>query len=429
MKLGPRIQSVIDILEQIEDTPAPADAVMGNYFHQRRYIGSSDRGFIAEMVYDILRILETLIYRTEKSGLRVSPRTLALTACHHLLNINATTLENVFTGDKYAPNRIDSLERKAFGILEANPTLPDDAPDFVRYNHQEWFTPLLQNRFKEHYPEELEALNHAAPVDLRANTLKISRNQLQKRLADEGIFTQPTPFSQHGLRLERRLPVFATECFKEGLFEVQDEGSQLIAQVVGARPGEIVIDFCAGAGGKTLALAASMRNKGRIHAWDISEKRISELRKRAKRAGMDNAAVHILSSENDTFIKRYKGKADRVLLDVPCSGSGTWRRNPDLKWRYDEKDLEELRVKQRSILQSASRLVKPSGTLIYATCSVFAEENSLQIEQFLTENKHFAVNPIGSVLPFLDDECKYMELTAKQHNTDGFFAALLQRTE
>jgi 16S rRNA (cytosine967-C5)-methyltransferase len=271
-----------------------------------------------------------------------------------------------------------------------------------------------------------------APTDLRVNTLKTHREKLLGQLQAEGFDCSPTPLSPIGIRLAKRGPIFTSRFFKEGCFEVQDEGSQAVALLVDAKPSHRIIDFCAGAGGKTLALAATMENKGRILAWDTSEKRLGQINQRLKRAGVHNVQVHVLESEHDAFIKRHKATADRVLVDAPCSGSGTWRRNPDLKWRFTKKDLEEVCIVQQNILQSAARLVKVGGRLIYATCSIFKDENERQVEKFLTHNNNFMVvcaqkiwNKDSSVE--CDDGASYFCVTPHEDGVDGFFAAVLER--
>lgn len=310
-------------------------------------------------------------------------------------------------------------------------------PDHIRLNYPEWLDPLLRQSFGKNFEKEIQALNEQASTDLRVNTLKTNREALHKALYKEDFDTEPTKLSPIGLRLKRRAPIFTSSLFKAGHFEVQDEGSQLVALLTDAKPGMKVIDFCAGAGGKTLAIAAQMKNKGRILAWDTSEKRLAQMSQRIKRAGVDNVQTHVITSESDAFIKRHKGSADRVLVDAPCSGSGTWRRNPDLKWRFSAQDLQEVLQVQQQILQSAARLVKPGGRLIYATCSVLQEENENQILQFLKTGNNFAVvcvkkiwdkNVAGSETD--ENSGTYLRVTPYQNGVDGFFAAVLEhRTE
>jgi 16S rRNA (cytosine967-C5)-methyltransferase len=234
-----------------------------------------------------------------------------------------------------------------------------------------------------------------------------------------------------GVRLHQRFAAFNTQAFKDGWFEMQDEGSQIAALLVEAKPGEKVIDFCAGAGGKTLAIAATMQNKGRILAWDSSAARLKQMQKRLARAGVSNVVTHVLTDESDPFIKRHKDSADWVVVDAPCSGSGTWRRNPDLKWRFTPEDLQEVKALQASILASAARLVRPGGRLVYITCSVFADENLQQVKQFIETHARFKVAPVGKIWNTLAKESEggipHLRLSPHEDGTDGFFAVVLTR--
>jgi 16S rRNA (cytosine967-C5)-methyltransferase len=275
----------------------------------------------------------------------------------------------------------------------------------------------------------MEALNAQAPIDLRANTLKcLDAADLILALDVDGYHGVRTPISPLGVRLKKRLPAFNTQAFKDGKFEMQDEGSQLVSLLVEAKPGQKVIDFCAGAGGKTLAIAATMKNKGRILAWDISENRLSQMGKRLARAGVSTVQTHVLRDEADPFLKRHLKTADWVVVDAPCSGSGTWRRNPDLKWRFTLEDLQEIKQVQARILKSAARLVAPGGRLVYITCSLFPDENFWQVKQFLGGNPTFAVeapNELWNKHTTLRDGITALALSPHQDGTDGFFAAIL----
>ncbi|MBM3618610.1 MAG: RsmB/NOP family class I SAM-dependent RNA methyltransferase, partial [Alphaproteobacteria bacterium] len=281
---------------------------------------------------------------------------------------------------------------------------------------------------------EIDALGTEASLDMRVNTLKTTREALIKSLKEEGFDPSPTPYSPWGVRLAKRGAIFNTKAFREGWFEVQDEGSQLIAFACNAKAGEKVIDFCAGAGGKTLALSAMMQNKGRVLAWDTSATRLEQIVKRIRRAGADNIQRHAIESESDAFIKRHKGSADVVLIDAPCSGSGTWRRNPDLKWRFAQQDLDEVTAIQTRVLASAARLVKPGGRLVYATCSLFNEENKKQVEQFLSRNPDFRVATPAEIwnneYGFNGLEAQdTLQLSPLRSNTDGFYAAVLVKNK
>lgn len=327
-------------------------------------------------------------------------------------------------GDKYSPPPLTAEEKKFCLTLEGKTIEHRDMPMHVRLNYPQWMDAPLKESLGEHVEEELRGLNEQAAMDLRVNTLKTTREELQEKLKAEGFDVAPTPVSPVGLRLAKRAPIFTSQYFKAGHFEVQDEASQLVSLLVGAEAGMKVIDFCAGAGGKTLAMAATMKNKGRILAWDNSEKRLKQLSPRLKRAGADNVQTHAIENESDQFIKRHKASADRVLVDAPCSGSGTWRRNPDLKWRFTQKDLDEVRALQQAILESAARLVKPGGRLVYATCSLLQAENEDQIQRFLEKNNEFVVVSIEKIW---DKTELVFKTTPYRNGMDGFFATLLER--
>jgi 16S rRNA (cytosine967-C5)-methyltransferase len=293
-------------------------------------------------------------------------------------------------------------------------------------------TGRLEEAFGEALPEAMQALSQEAPVDLRVNTLKCPGvAELIHALDKEGYTASPTPHSPVGVRLHQRFAAFNTQAFKDGWFEMQDEGSQIAALLVEAKPGEKVIDFCAGAGGKTLAIAATMQNKGRILAWDSSAARLKQMQKRLARAGVSNVVTHVLADESDPFIKRHKDSADWVVVDAPCSGSGTWRRNPDLKWRFTPEDLQEVKALQASILASAARLVRPGGRLVYITCSVFPDENLQQVKQFIETHARFKVAPVGKIWNTLAKESEggipHLRLSPHEDGTDGFFAVVLTR--
>ena len=270
---------------------------------------------------------------------------------------------------------------------------------------------------------------------MRVNTLKDKRADIQKELTKAGLKTVATPYSPWGLRLADKSQLGKLDAFTRGAIEVQDEGSQLLALLVDAKRGEMVVDFCAGAGGKTLALGATMRSTGRLYAFDTSGHRLDALKPRLARSGLSNVHPVAIAHERDDRIKRLAGKIDRVLVDSPCSGLGTLRRNPDLKWRQNPKAIEELVAKQTAILQSAARLLKPGGRLVYATCSILREENEAIAEAFSLANKEFNVLETGPLLTHLGVEhaaklCSgpYLRLWPYLHQTDGFFAAVWQKS-
>jgi 16S rRNA (cytosine967-C5)-methyltransferase len=438
MTPGARIQAAIELLDQIltawqSEKRIPADKMLEGYFKGHRYIGSKDRGAIAELVYWTLRHKANIEWWLDhiefpyKTG-----RSLVFTAVMLRGECDNRTLSSITQDSRFSPTKLSQTEQVLAEKLNGRSITHPKMPQHSKLNYPEWMTPLLEQSFGDEMEEALEALSEQAPTDLRANTLKASRDELVAALKKEGFDVEPTPSSPVGVRLRKRAPVFTSECFKKGWFEVQDEGSQMVALLTDAEPGHKVIDFCAGAGGKTLAIAAQMQNKGRILAWDTSEKRLSQITQRLRRSGAGNVQTHVLSSESDAFVKRHKYSADRVLVDAPCSGTGTWRRNPDLKWRFTRQDLDEVLAVQERILESACRLVKPGGRLIYATCSILKSENDEQVAKLLTKKNDFRVVCAQKVwsktsLDSDNDPVSYLSLTPHQDGVDGFFAAVLER--
>ncbi len=306
-------------------------------------------------------------------------------------------------------------------------------PAWVKGEYPDWIERRLAPAYGEASPAELAALRDEAPFDLRGNTLKVTREQAIAVLAEEKVPAEPTPLSPWGLRLSGRIALVQYQAFRTGLVEVQDEGSQLVTLLTGAKPGEAVVDFCAGAGGKTLGLAAMMDNRGRLVACDVSAGRIDRAAERLRRAGVHNVRKQVLKGEDDPWVKRHAGGFDRVLVDAPCTGTGTWRRNPDAKWRLSPERLDELTGVQDRVLASAARLVKPGGRLVYATCSMLPEENEARIEAFLASTPQFSVVPIaGAWAEAVGGACpaegRFLRLTPARHHTDGFFVAILTRS-
>ena len=273
-------------------------------------------------------------------------------------------------------------------------------------------------------------MQHSAPLDLRVNTVRANRDEVLAILKRDGIPAEATPYSPVGVRIREKPAINRHPLFLTGKIEVQDEGSQLLGYLVAPKRGEMIADFCAGAGGKTLLLGALMHSQGRIYAFDVSEKRLTQLKPRLKRSGLSNLHPQLISNENDIKIKRLAGKLDRVLVDAPCSGLGTLRRNPDLKWRQKPQDIEELTQKQAAILTAAARLVKVGGRLVYATCSILAEENEQIVEAFLAAHPEYELRAASEVLAQQNiplDTGKYFKLAPHVHGTDGFFAAVMER--
>ncbi|MDX2112772.1 MAG: RsmB/NOP family class I SAM-dependent RNA methyltransferase [Alphaproteobacteria bacterium] len=442
MTPGARIQASIEMIDSIfqswqGEKRLPADKLIDHFFKSRRFIGSKDRAAIGELVYWCLRHKATLEWwLVSQLGGDFHARALVLTAIILRREGDVPALHTMSQDSKHAFPRLSAQEAARFekltSLLGKAADVIQKAPAHMRLNYPEWIEPHLREAFGESFEAGVAALSEQAHTDLRVNTLKTTRDALLAQLTTEGYDVYPTPVSPLGIRLAKRAPIFTSPAFKAGHFEVQDEGSQLVAALVGAKPGMKVIDFCAGAGGKTLAIAAQMQNKGRILAWDNSAKRLTQIKERLRRAGVDNVQVHVLEHEHDQFIKRHKDSADRVLVDAPCSGTGTWRRNPDLKWRFTPQDLAEVLAVQQRILQSAARLVKPGGQLIYATCSLLPQENHQQIELFLNSVNDFRVVPADKIWDKhppagLGSKDAFLVLTPHQDGVDGFFAAALHR--
>lgn len=394
----------------------PADAALSAFFRGHPKVGQRDRSLIADSVYAALRRRRLL----ERLVLPASPRRLVLASWTLLLGASLRELEPWLRGDE--PQWLAGVKSEAAAAqpFEVQCELPD------------WVIERLRRRFDEPALLELaRGLMQTAPLDLRVNSMKTSRQAVAERLARDGLHASATPYSPDGLRLEGRPAINRHPVFLEGGVEVQDEGSQLLCYLVAPKRGEMVVDFCAGAGGKTLALGALMRSTGRLYAFDISPKRLAGLKPRLARSGLSNVHPQRIEGTNDPRVKRLAGKIDRVLVDAPCSGLGTLRRNPDMKWRQKPEDVVELVDKQGSLLAAAARLVKPGGRLVYATCSILEEENRDIAEEFLAAHPQFRLIPAGGVLEKERIELhmgNYFELWPHRHGTDAFFAAVFERS-
>lgn len=428
-----RLSAAIDLLHQVFDQPRrPADAISADFFRARRYIGGSDRRAVSDLAWGVLRQRLRLEWWIAQSGARLTPRLLVL--AHLLLTEKRKLVEaaRLFDGGRFAAGPLDVGELGVGDQLIGKPLMGKEMPDGPRLNLPEWALPGLTARFGEALEAEALAMEGTAPLDLRVNLLKSTREAAQAALRGEGLVSETTPFSPWGLRLPHRTPITGAAAYKAGVIEVQDEGSQLIAALVGARPGMRVADYCAGAAGKTLAMAATMENQGRITACDVSVPRLEGATKRLRRAGIHNAETHLLEA-GDRWVKRRAGTFDRVLVDAPCTGTGTWRRNPDARSRTGAEDLRELLGKQHEILVTSAHLVKPGGRLIYATCSLLPEENEVQVEAFLASHPAFRAVPLSAAwteagLPGAPPTAaQHMLLSPGAHGTDGFFCAVLEK--
>jgi len=403
------------VLHRLLAFERPADAVLSAYFRDKGKLGARDRAFIAEAAYGVIRRLRTLEHL---AGGR-EPRRLLLAWLARFGGHNLRQFEGLTRGDEG-----DWLKRVKSDDLSG-------LSDAARLDLPDWLHERLAAGQGGHLAELMAALNQPAPLDLRVNPLAIERDAAIEALAKDGIATVPTPWSPLGLRLKDKPALNRNPLFTAGAIEVQDEGSQLLALLTGARRGEMVCDFCAGAGGKTLLLGALMRNTGRLYAFDVAEKRLANLKPRLARSGLSNVHPQLLADERDQKVKRLAGKFDRVLVDAPCSGLGTLRRNPDLKWRQSPESVAELVAKQAAILDSSARLAKPGGRLVYATCSLLPEENAAQVEAFLARHPEYKLVPVAEVLAQLGiglDMGDTLQLDPARHQTDGFFAAILERT-
>lgn len=433
MRPGARVQAAIEVLDEIAARPAPADAVAGAYFKNRRYIGSKDRAAIAGLVYGVLRGRAQLDWWLARAGAEPTERLRVIAWLALSEGWTPARFQEAFSSAPFSPKRLSDIERKAADALARQLLDHPDQPLAVRHNYPAWIEPALRERFADDLEAEMKALAEPAPLDLRANALKTTREAALHLLAAEGLSVEPTPWSPLGLRVEGRPPLGTLAPFRDGLVEVQDEGSQLAALLVEPAPGMRVCDFCAGAGGKSLAMAAAMNNKGHIVACDVSGKRLEGATKRLRRAGVFNVESRALSSERDPWLKRQREKFDRVLVDAPCTGTGTWRRNPDAKWTLRPEDAAELAALQRRILESAARLVRPGGRIVYATCSLLPEENEEQAGWFGMTHPEFTPVPVAEIWLRVIGRAApegglYLRLSPARHNTDGFFAAVFEKS-
>ena len=417
-----RLDAAIALLGAIEADRRPADAVANEFLRNRRFIGGGDRRDISEITWSVLRARRRLGWWLERIGAPVTPRLLAL-AMMVLGGMSPHRAESNFGGSRFAPAPLDDVEKRALAQLATHTLDHPNMSDGVRLEIPDFVVDKFRARIGARLDAECAAMLIQAPLDLRVNLLKTTREAAMEALARDRLRAEPTKLSPWGLRLAARQHVTASAAFRDGLVEIQDEGSQLVALLADVKPGMRVVDYCAGAGGKTLALAMMMENKGHLVACDVSAPRLDAAIKRLRRAGVHNAERHLFAA-GDKWAKRQERKCDVVLIDAPCTGTGTWRRNPDARLRLTAQDLAELTVKQASIMDEAQRLVKPGGHLIYATCSVLDEENDAQIEAFLTRHTQFALVPLDETWP---EHLRgpMLRLSPARDQTDGFFAARL----
>jgi 16S rRNA (cytosine967-C5)-methyltransferase len=392
-----------------------ADQAVSAYFRAHRNLGQRDRAFVAETAYAVLRRRRTL----EAAAGTSAPRSLAIAALALVHGLSGRSLEGVLT------------ETERALVTRVRVAQIDGLAPAVRAEWPDWLWERLAAAYgAEQAMKIARGCLNAAPLDLRVNLARITREEALAQLASRGFGGTPTPHAPSGIRLAGRPQINRDPLFEQGLVEVQDEGSQLLAYLLGPRRGEMVADFCAGAGGKSLALAMLMRGAGRVYAIDVSAKRLSALAPRAARAGVSNIHPLAVASENDVRAKRLARKIDRVLVDAPCSGFGTLRRNPDLKWRYGPDRIEALGEQQFRILEAASGLVKQGGRLVYATCSLLAAENEAVADRFAAAHPEFVALSCGELLAAQRiplDSAERLRLWPHEHGTDGFFAAAFER--
>jgi 16S rRNA (cytosine967-C5)-methyltransferase len=412
------IEYATELLRSVLRFDAPADGIISAFFRRERELGPRERHALAETTYTVLR--QRLAFQQfAQNGYGPMERRMAILGWQGNEEVLKAGLES---HELKWIEQVRQIDRSTL------------APK-LRHNMPDWLATPLQQQLGDEFWPLADSLNQPAPLDLRVNTLKAKREDVQAALAEAGIASAVTPYSPWGLRIEGKPALTKMAAFKSGHIEVQDEGSQLLALLTDAHRGEMVVDFCAGAGGKTLALGASMRNTGRLYAFDVSGHRLDALKPRLARSGLSNVYPAQIAHERDDRVKRLAGKIDRVLIDAPCSGLGTLRRNPDLKWRQSPAAIEELRQKQAAILASASRLVKSGGRLVYATCSLLESENERIAEAFGEEHKQeFRVLPAEEALekakagsPADLVKGDYLRMWPHRHGTDGFFAAVWER--
>jgi 16S rRNA (cytosine967-C5)-methyltransferase len=410
-----RIAVLASAIAEIRPLSEPADVLLHRFFRRHPAMGQQDRGFVADAVFAYLRRRRSL----EALAQATDPAHLALAVTVRELGIGLREMEG-------ALRETDAAWARAFKSRLSQPLEPAVAADLP-----DWLWVRLGNAYGDADREALaRAWLAAAPLDVRINPLKTTREDARRALEASGIAAAPTPYSPIGLRIRGRPALGTHPLFTSGAIEVQDEGSQLVGYLVAPKRSEMVVDFCAGAGGKTLLLGALMRSRGRLYAFDTHDQRLAKMKPRLARSGLSNVHPQRIAHERDPHVKRLAGKIDRVLVDAPCTGFGTLRRNPDLKWRQQDASVAELALKQKTILAAASMLVKPGGRLVYATCSVLPEENEAVVDAFLEASPGFVQADAAAELARAGialDTGRALKLLPHIHGCDGFYAAALER--
>ncbi|OJF98631.1 MFS transporter [Rhizobium sp. 58] len=427
MRLGGRLAGAIEVLADIETRKRPVADALKDWGLAHRFAGSGDRAAIGNIVYDALRMKLSHAWLMDSD----SASALGHAVVFRQWGVTPDALAAELDGDKFAPEPLADAMVAAFASRKI-----EDAPLYVQGDIPEWVQASFEQSYGEDWLVEAQALAGRPALDLRANTLKSTREKVLNALERSGV--EPTALARQGIRVPAgegasRLPnVTAELSFQKGWFEVQDEGSQIVADLVLPKDGEQILDYCAGGGGKTLAISAAMHNKGQVHAYDTDRKRLAPIIERLKRAGTRNVQVH----DNKPALEVLLGRFDRVLVDAPCTGTGTWRRRPDTKWRLNQKNIEERQSQQQEALTEASRYVRPGGRLVYVTCSVLPEENEMQVSAFCAANPEFSV---VSALPSWQtlfgasgrkphsSDGQTLTLTPASTDTDGFFFCQMDR--
>lgn len=441
MRHGGRIQAAIEVLEDVVEQHTPAAQALRDWGKAHRFAGSKDRACIGGIVFDALRRKSSTLWlmgfegevdKAEAKEQKIA-RALVLGTLVWAWDETVDSLSTTFAEDDHSPA---ALTKDEVASLEGARDLAM-APDWIRADIPEWIWPAFTNNFGENAVAEGEAMLARPPLDLRVNALKGDRKAALAKLKDiGGVASKLSPMGvriKAGTKLDRLPNIQSDPIYLMGEVEIQDEGSQLVSMMADAKPGETVLDYCAGGGGKTLALAADTQNEGKIYAYDIDKRRLAPLYARTQRAGATNVEV---VQPPQSSLKKLRGSIDRVLVDAPCTGSGTWRRHPDAKWRLSLSTLELRMAEQKTVLEQARQYVRPDGLLIYATCSLFAEENEGQVYAFLEGNKDFELLSSGEVwedrigtkkaMPWSEDGCT-LTMTPASTNTDGFFLAVMRK--
>ncbi|MCD7059692.1 RsmB/NOP family class I SAM-dependent RNA methyltransferase [Pelagibacterium xiamenense] len=430
MRLPGRLAAAIEVLADMERRKRPASEALKGWALDHRFAGAGDRAAIGNLVYDALRRRASHAWRMGSD----SPRALVLSVAVNDWGEDVAALNQSFKDDKFAPESISEAEAASL----SNDSAFSDAPGYVRADIPAWLESSLERGFGADWVAEGQGMTTRPPLDMRVNTLKAHRDKVAKSLAR--FSPQPTAIAPDGLRIAsgprdaRTANVQADEAYQKGWFEIQDEGSQIVSLLAGPVPGEQVLDLCAGAGGKTLAMAAAMGNTGQIFAYDAERTRLAPIFERLKRAGVRNVQTR---NPEPGALDDLVGKMDRVVVDAPCTGTGTWRRRPDTKWKLTPEQLQARIAEQIAVLDEAARFVRPGGALVYITCSILPEENDDQAVAFLARHEGFAARPL---LPVFEEtfpgvagkpasaDGTTLGLTPARTGTDGFFCAMFVRT-